>query len=456
MTALALALLLLTTLVSPTLGEPAAPVTATPTASHLSVLFVPENPADAGTLHQLERLLGARGRVRDFTRFTTERNEPALLVLYVKHAEAGESHCFFDEDDPADYQRLCGCQLVGDTFISGEYSVALVVGGRIINAVSVPVKVLPLTNEHTSNHSFWGQPDYPPGDPRNDARIERTKLINLRDYNEDGHAWEFRIIGNWEAGEDFETMLVGYSAKQRRVILYPIVTGKDAVNTLDHFFPFPDQPAAATVHYHLSCFDHGNDVLNEQDFEYNPQIEAWVMTRQDFSLCFSEYLGKDRSARPTPTPTNVQIHVGSARGFPGETVTIPITIDPNGAEVRDVQIDLPLISEFTVVQCVANHEQYTPPERRLSKFRIGEWGMHALLVSINAGQQPDSWNDEPLPHGSLLCTCEVHVSDSVVPGSYTLSLSGLLVGGIWRLHATATDGEIIVLPPQTPVPDGAH
>ncbi len=53
--------------------------------------------------------------------------------------------------------------------------------------------------------------------------------------------------------------------------------------------------------------------------------------------------------------------------------------------------------------------------------------------------------------GRTLCTCEVAICQHADPGAYPLSPSGVLVSDGWdRLHAIASDGEIIVHADATP------
>jgi len=209
---------------------------------------------------------------------------------------------------------------------------------------------------------------------------------------------------------------------------------------VNNFFPHPDSPDATQIHYRFACGDHGNTVLDEQDFEYNAPLEAWIRTQQELRLC----LGPDRSTNPTPASSDVQVHLGTARGLPGETVMIPITIDPKGEDVSGVEIDLPFPEGFSVVDCDAEKA-----ERLVTNFRISTGGVRAV---INGLDWIGDWQrSERLPDGTRLCTCRIHISPHISPGTYPIALSGVLVNseGWLRLHATATEGGISVLEPAT-------
>ena len=266
----------------------------------------PEDPEEARTRTQLEVLLGAGKTVRDFARFRTERNEPAMLVLYLTAAEEGYSACFYD-DDPAGGPYM-GCDYEGVTWLEGAYFAALVVDGKIINSVSLSpegwpfhrygppprarrsqspdsvqgpeIRQLPLTGYHGLNHGLWGQGKDCTTDDPCFGQIERTKLVHLADYNCDGHAWEFRLVQYAASGHE-DTTLVGYSARRRKVIVYPIIANGERQESYDNFFPSPDHPGAQLVHYH-SGPGHGSDTRVDREFIYDPAEEAWRMTWEQF------------------------------------------------------------------------------------------------------------------------------------------------------------------------------
>lgn len=396
-----------------------------------------QNSDDAAMRAQLAKILGRGRRLRDFAPFTTERDESAFLVVFVTGAT-----------EPSDQRDLgfvsCPEEVAGTPLI-GVYHVGLIVRGRVVNEVPIPgnedspdsrtsVLAFPLRNTRFHNSIFWDQGGPIEFDDPTATIVEPTQLITLADYTGDGHAWELRLIHDGQSCGHKDTLLAGYSGVQHRVILYPIVMGKERAYWHDNFFPSARHPSAATVQWEMQCGDHGNDIFSERHFEYNPVLEAWVMTDQDASLCIGEYVGDDRNVRPTPTPTSVRLHVGSVRGYAGETVTVPFTLEPQGARVTGLQIELPVGSSFEMKACTA------ADDRPFSKFSVSSWGVRAVLAFHEAAQDD---GDAPV------FTCQVRISLGTTPGAYTLSVSGLLANrdGWTRLQAAATDGEILVVAP---------
>jgi hypothetical protein len=230
---------------------------------------------EAGTRQQLQALLGGGEVVRDFARFTTERGEAAMLVVYLTEAEEHYSGCY-DEYDPQ--YGPYNCDYDGVTWLQGTYWTALVIGNKVINRIKLPPHTqLPLTGFHGLNHDLWGQGDDCMTDNPCYGQIERTKVVKLLDYNGEGHPWEFRLVRYEMTGHE-DTVLVGYSARQRKVIVYPVFEGNDRHESYDNFFPSPNAPDARVVHYHTDCGAHGSEIGNDRDFAYNPEQEAWVMT----------------------------------------------------------------------------------------------------------------------------------------------------------------------------------
>ena len=81
-------------------------------------------------------------------------------------------------------------------------------------------------------------------------------------------------------------------------------------------------------------------------------------------------------ARPT-AEGEVVVHVGSARGLPGETLDIPVTIDPNGLSVTGIEIDLPS-DDFRLQGCWTAHEDGV---RDLGPAAISLPGLYRLSVN---------------------------------------------------------------------------
>jgi hypothetical protein len=409
----------------------AATGAATPAAS--------ERPTDDATQARLATLLGPQRLLRDFAPFTTERGEAAFLVLFVTGATGPT--VLLSSDEP------WSCPEAAEGIaLHGTYHVGLVRDGRLVNEVVVPCTAeadcvstesltFPLANTRFNNHWYWGQGAAIAFDAPGANVIEPTKLITLADFTGDGHAWEFRLALHGGACGHTATLLAGYSPRRREAILFPIVSGKALDYWHDNFYPAATQPAATALHYEFACLDHGNELRDDQWYEYNPALEAWVRTRQERHLCVE----RDRS---NPMPSNVEIHIGSARGRPGETVQLTVSVVPAGADVHGVELQLPLDGEFDVRGCGLAAAD-------ANEVRATSWGIETLQLAYG----PDDGLLASRDGEATLYTCDVVISPYADAGPHRLSASGLLVSDGWtRLHAVATEGEIFVDVEATPTP----
>lgn len=224
------------------------------------------NSAPPDDAAHIAKLLGPDRRLRDFEAFTTERGEPAFLVLFVT-----DPH-----DPPADYDlsdaHSCPEELYGIA-LDGIYHVALVLGSQLVNEIPIPGSLpdsprvsLPLRNTRYANYWYWRQGEPIKFDVPGANVVEPTKLIHLADFNGDGHAWEFRLLQYGACGHN-DTLLAGYSPKQRHAMVYPIITGKDAMYWHGNFFRPPGEVMSNPMHYDFQCGDHGADVQSDEDFE---------------------------------------------------------------------------------------------------------------------------------------------------------------------------------------------
>jgi hypothetical protein len=133
------------------------------------------------------------------------------------------------------------------------------------------------------------------------------------------------------------------------------------------------------------------------------------------------------------------VNIGKIHGRPGEVVTLPVTIDPAGADVEGVELHLPLGGDFAVKHCTG---------RRASAgrdLRLSSWGIDAVSMGMGCGVTGEPADCTAVTKGTLY-SCDVEISQYASPGTYALSPTGFLVVGNagWRLHATVTDGEIVV------------
>lgn len=231
---------------------------------------------------QLVQLLGPDKRLRDFAPLTTERGERAFLLLFVTapiaEPSVGEKLRPQPRSCPEDAEGIA---------LGGIYHVGLVIGDKLVNEVQLPgtsawsprsTLDFPVRNTRFNNYVDWGQGSPIAYDDPSAEVVEPTKLIQLVDYNGDGHAWEFRLVQNEGGCGATVALSAGYSAKQRRAILYPVIVGAERLYWYPHLFPAPS-PALSTkgkLHYEVNCFDHGNDTHVEQWFQYDRKAEAWT------------------------------------------------------------------------------------------------------------------------------------------------------------------------------------
>ncbi len=116
---------------------------------------------------------------------------------------------------------------------------------------------------------------------------------------------------------------------------------------------------------------------------------------------------------PTPTPA-VRINVGSARGGPGDTVTIAVSLRASSIDVaataNDISFD-PSVLSLDPSDCEVN------PMIDKSLVASVVWeGAYTKTVRVFIRSNPDA---APIPDG-ILYTCTVGIALSAWPGSYPL------------------------------------
>ncbi len=220
---------------------------------------------------QLEEILKG-ARIRDYAPFETERGEGALLVLYATDAVDPPD----DATLPADAD--CATRVTGIPLLA-HYHVALVVRGALVDTVDVPsdgLLALPLANRGAANARDWGQATDDPGG------LQDTRLVKLADYTGDGNAWEFRLVRPHGCGAP-DTLLAGYSARQRRAILYPVVRDGDPSVWNPGFFPPPDAPDARRITVLAGC--DGAARGRREKYVFDPARDAWRRARVRAARC---------------------------------------------------------------------------------------------------------------------------------------------------------------------------
>lgn len=148
------------------------------------------------------------------------------------------------------------------------------------------------------------------------------------------------------------------------------------------------------------------------------------------------------AAAPPPTATpDVQVHVGSATGKPGESVTIAVTLSTAGHAVAGLQNDITADGGIHLVGCAVNADLH----KELTAFAYSSSGLRAIVVGENV---------DPIPDGAVLYTCTVDIPLGTFPHSYRLINSHIVVAAPNGdpLPVTGTDGAVVVLPPPTRTP----
>lgn len=223
---------------------------------------------------QLAELLGAGATIRDFAPFETERGEGAFLVLYVTDADTPPD----DATLPAD--PTCP-QMVEGVALTGRYHVALVVRGTLVNTVAVPDGPLALPVRHLPewNARYWADDG-----PAASNGLAPTRLVLLADFNQDGHADEFRLLRYDGPCGHVDTLLVGYSRRRRQVVIYTVLGRDGGTEWADNFFPHPAQAAARRRRLVGGC-DHGGEVETTVKYAYDARQEAWRLFRRRARPC---------------------------------------------------------------------------------------------------------------------------------------------------------------------------
>lgn len=234
-------------------------------------------------VRELAALAPAGATLRDVATFETEKREPAALLLWVTDAQP--------IPDEADLDS-CPGQAAGVP-LTGVYHLGLAIGGALVNEVALPAlgpddgPALSLPVAHTAyyNHEHWGQGPAIAFDGPGADVVGPTRLLRLADYTADGHAWEVRFIGFVAACGHLETLLAGYSEKQRKVILHPIVSGAETRYWHDNLFASPDAKHAVRIDWTWPCGDHGADHFDRETFRFDRVRERWSRTSASSSRC---------------------------------------------------------------------------------------------------------------------------------------------------------------------------
>lgn len=205
------------------------------------------------------------------------------LVIYILDPD-------IDEEQPLDdYVLTCPGQVNGQA-IRGAYHLALFENGRFVNDVRIPGDVIfgdipgqtgivyrqleaLIRGQHATARENVED---------GTAQLAEVKLLRLRDLNGDGRPHEFNLRVYLAACGHVQVLIAGYSAKQGRAIVYPLLGDHKSPDYWhDNFYPDQD----GTVHYRFACADHANDVEVLKTFEFDAQLEAYVLTSRSEREC---------------------------------------------------------------------------------------------------------------------------------------------------------------------------
>jgi len=391
---------------------------------------------DQSLLARLRTRFGPDKLVRDFVTFKTEKGEAATLVLYITGARAEDSGC--------DTTPFCGCPVYGQVSLFGTYVLALVVGDTVINEVPLALNngMLPLISDHASNHRLWGQGAQVRKQNPRQSKNEVVKLMKLVDYNGDGHAWEVRFAQHGACGH-LLTQVAGYSARQRKAVIYPIIAD-DTVYWADNLFPAPDDAAQAVrLRYGLACGDHGNETYSADEYAYEPAREAWVRTRAERHACNAVEGAVQRPTRPAAV-----LHVRNATVPVGQDGTLSVRLQTARAGEYAVATELIVEPPLRVVatgagtpDCASDGERPTfrfEPQRCLSSPAAAGCTA-AMVIGVQVQQAGIAGEVE-------LYRCQVQVPAATLPGTYGAFVSKVRVSTPAgdAVPASATHGGVTV------------
>ena len=202
------------------------------------------------------------------------------LGVYVENYEVIENPNFDD-------YIACGEDIAGQIQIKGDYVLFMFDGEKIYRALKIPDyddesagKVsFSLLNTKSNNFYFYGCPE------SDSNEIERSNLINFKDYTGDGLDYEFLLIGERLSCGHLTRAVAGYDAEFDEPIFYNISKSLYAgdykylvtQNSPDDFYWVnnfkPDSNGDVEIIW--QCGDHGavtqetdRYIFNNQDKEY--------------------------------------------------------------------------------------------------------------------------------------------------------------------------------------------
>lgn len=178
--------------------------------------------------------------------------------------------------DPADDLYTCPDETRGH-YYAGRASVALVniKTNQLINTIGI--KGNGVTGEDDTLDLPYkirrGYYDVPEIDENQEGK---PVLIDLKDYNDDGKAFEFALF-DAVACMGLETTLIGYSAKQDRVIQYQTELKTPGGTSLDYWvdYFFSQKPAGKMFWKYEIDYRGRGGFLDKYEIRYAPEKEMF-------------------------------------------------------------------------------------------------------------------------------------------------------------------------------------
>ena len=205
----------------------------------------------------LENSLVHGAFLRDFKKLDKDK----YIVVYLEQE--------YRLGDPNYKNISCPTQILGQAMI-GDYHAALVEDGKIISDVNVPN----LANFESEDKLALVYVNYDYEDYRDATKnkLKVEELIDLKDYTGDGNANEFILTTTSGGCGFYENLVVGYDVSTDSVRLY-----SDWIGRFD--------PVAGRAYDLFECGDHGSDTRVEKWWEFNEDIEKFILVNEKITEC---------------------------------------------------------------------------------------------------------------------------------------------------------------------------
>ncbi|MBS3788314.1 hypothetical protein KGY79_09000 [Candidatus Bipolaricaulota bacterium] len=228
-----------------------------------------------GVKNRIKALLPKNSMLRDYEQIP---NMDKYLVIYITDPE-------IEEHEPDTDYSTCP-PLVHGQPIYGEYHLALYDDGYFINDVTIPwnssweMKIVYRQPEgNVRRRSF--EEMYP--DKDEPFRMKRVKLLTFSDLTGDGLPHQFQIEVFGGSCGHASVLTAGYSKKEDKAVIYPI-KGRNPFRPYywhDNFYPNEN----GEFTWELRCGDHGNGTYKREKFEFDKDLQAYVLEESEKTPC---------------------------------------------------------------------------------------------------------------------------------------------------------------------------